>query len=73
MKVVPCNVVVNRFYRAYATVPDDATDEQIIEAVKKEIVESQDVALCDPDGLEIEVHDIVSVEIDHDAAWSEIE
>jgi len=72
LKVVPCNVAVKRFYRAYATVSDDATDEQIIEAVKKEIVESQEAALCDADDLEIEYHDIVNVEIDHDAAWGEI-
>ena len=72
MKVVPCNVCVKRFYRAYAHVDDDATDEQIAEAVKKEILEEQDNALCDDHDLEIEEHDIVAVEIDHDAGWGEI-
>lgn len=73
MKTVPCNVCIKRFYRAYARLDDEATEEQIIEAVRKEILAEQDKALCEDPDLEIEEHDIVRISPDFDAAWSETE
>lgn len=73
MKIVPCNVCIKRFYRTYAHLDDEATEEQIIKTVQKEILAEQDEALCEDPDLVIEEHDIVLISPDFDAAWSEME
>ena len=69
--IVPCNVTIKRFYRAYVEVDENATDEEIRKAMTEAILEHQDAELCEDPGLEIEGHDIVNIEIDHEAAWTE--
>ncbi len=69
--IIPCNVCIKRFYRGYAEVDENATDEEIRKAMINAIVENQDEELnYDPD-LEIEHDDIVYIEIDHDGKWTE--
>lgn len=71
--IVPCDVCIKRFYRAYAEVDENATDEEIRKAMIEAILEHQDAELCDDPDIEIEEHDIVSIEIDHDGEWTEEE
>lgn len=69
--VVPVNVCIKRFYRAYAHVDIDATDDEIRQAITEGIVKNQEAYLNDDPDLEIEAGDIEVVEIDHDEAWIE--
>lgn len=69
--IVPCNVTIKRFYRAYAEVDENATDEEIRKAMIEAILEHQDAELVEDPDLEIEEHDICYIEIDHDAACTE--
>lgn len=69
--IVPCDVCIKRFYRAYAEVDENATDEEIRKAMIEAIVENQDAELTEDPDLGIEAHDIVYVEIDHEGAWTE--
>lgn len=70
-KVVPCDVAIKRFYRTYVVVDEEATDEEVMAAVKSQIVEHQDESIMlDPD-LEIEEHDILGIDPDDDGAWLE--
>lgn len=72
-KIIPVNVCIKRFYRAYAEVDENANDEEIRKAIRNAIVENQDNELCDDPDLEIEKDDIVYIDIDHDASWTEEE
>ena len=67
--IVPCNVCIKRFYRAYVEADENATDEEIRKAMIEAIVENQDKELTEDPDLEIEDHDVVYVEIDHEGAW----
>ena len=69
--IVPCNVCITRFYRTYAHVDENATDKEIRKAMIEAILEHQDAELCEDPDLKIEDHDIVNIEIDHEAAWTE--
>lgn len=69
--IVPCNVCVKRFYRAYTEVDENATDEEIRKAMIEAIVENQDIELTEDPDIGIEDNDIVYVEIDHEGAWTE--
>lgn len=71
--IVPCNVCIKRFYRAYAEVDENATDEGIRKAIIDSIIKNQDVELTEDPDLEIEDHDIVYVKIDHGSEWTEEE
>lgn len=67
--IVPCNVCIKRFYRAYVEADENATDEEIRKAMIEAIVENQDKELTEDTDLEIEDHDVVYVEIDHEGEW----
>lgn len=69
--IIPCNVCIKRFYRGYAEVDENATDEEIRKAMIKAIVDNQDKELTEDPDLEIEDHDIVYVEVDHEGEWTE--
>lgn len=70
-KVVPCDVAIKRFYRTYVVVDEEATDEEVMAAVKSQIVERQDESIMlDPD-LEIEEDDILGILPDDDGTWLE--
>lgn len=69
--LVPCNVCIKRFYRAYVEVDADATDEEIQEEMRSSILTHQDSELCDDPDMEIEPEDIVSVYPDIEGAWTE--
>ena len=64
--IVPCNVCIKRFYRAYVEADENATDEKIRKAMIEAIVENQDKELTEDPDLEIEDHDVIYVEIDHE-------
>ena len=68
--IVPCNVCIKRFYRAYVEVDADATDEEIQEEMCNSIVMNQDGELCNDPDMEIEPEDIVSIFPDVDGAWT---
>lgn len=59
--VVPCDVEIRRFYRAYVTVDEDASDAEIVRKMKAEILEHQDSVLTPDPDLDIEEHDILNV------------
>lgn len=65
--------VNKRFYRTYVEVDENATDEEIRKAMIEAIIENQDTELTEDPDLEIEDHDIVYVEIDHENEWTEEE
>lgn len=67
--IVPCNVCIKRFYRAYVEADENATDEEIRKAMIEAIVENQDKELTEDPNLEIEDHDVIYVEIDHEGEW----
>lgn len=67
--IVPCNVCIKRFYRAYVEADENATDEEIRKAMIEAIVENQDKELTEDPDLGIEDHDVVYVEIDHEGEW----
>lgn len=69
--IVPVNVCITRFYRTYIAVDIDATDDEIRKTTKEIIVEKQDDILDDDPDIDIEEHDIVFVDIDHDGEWTE--
>ena len=71
--VIPCNVEITRYYRAYVSVSADATEEQIVQAMRKEILENQDDALTPDPDMGIEEDDIAMVSPDFDAMWIEEE
>lgn len=71
--VVPANVCIKRFYRVYAHVSENATDEEIRQAIIEAIVQNQDAELTDDPDLFIEEGDIEIVDIDHDGEWAEEE
>lgn len=69
--IVPVDVCIKRYYRAYAHVNEDATDEEIRKITMENIIENQDEELnADPD-LGIEKDDIQYVNIDREGSWSE--
>ena len=70
-KVVPCDGAIKRCYRIYVVVDEEATDEEVVAAVKSQIVERQDESIMlDPD-LEIEEDDILGILPDDDGTWLE--
>lgn len=71
--IIPCNVIIQRFYRTYAEVDENATDEDIRKAMIEAILEHQDAELTEDPEIDIEEDDIVNVEIDHDNEWTEYE
>lgn len=68
--VVPCDVEIRRFYRAYVTVDEDASDVEIVRKMKAEILEHQDSVLTPDPDLDIEAHDIFAVNPNRDS-WIE--
>lgn len=68
-RIFPCTVKIERFYRVYVAVDEEASNEDIIAAAKAQIVEEQDAALTDDPDMEIEEHDIVAVNPDYEASW----
>jgi len=69
--IIPVDVCIKRYYRAYAHVNEDATDEEIRKIVMENIIENQDNELsADPD-FEIEEDDIQYINIDREGSWSE--
>ena len=73
MRIVPVDVIITRFYRAYAHVPDNATDAEIRKHVIEQIIEEQDKALTPDPDIEIEECDFQDIRIDHEGGWSEEE
>ena len=73
MMVVPVDVCIRRFYRAYVTVPEDASDDDIYDEVTAAILEHQEEALTPDPDMEIEDHDIQWCRIDREGAWPESE
>lgn len=73
MKIVPVDVIITRFYRAYAHVPDNATDAEVRKSAIEQIIEEQDKALTPDPDIEIEECDFQEVRIDHEGSWSEEE
>ena len=71
--IIPCNVIIKRFYRTYAEVDENATDEDIRKAMIEAILEHQDAELTEDPQIDIEEGDIVNMEIDHDNEWTEYE
>lgn len=71
--IIPCNVCIHRYYRAYVEVEENATDEQIRNMVENNIVVHQDTVLCEDPDIEIEKEDIEWIQIDHEAEWTEQE
>ena len=71
--VVPVDVCIRRYYRAYAHVDENATDKEIIESLTDAIIDNQDDVLTPDLDLEIENEDIVYMEIDYDGSWTEQE
>ena len=69
--IVPCNVCIKGFYRAYVEADENATDEEIRKAMIEAIVENQDKELTEDPDLEIEDHDVIYVEIDHEGEWTD--
>lgn len=71
--IVPCNICIKRFYRAYAEVDENATDEEIRRAMIKAIIKYQDEELAKCHDISIKERDIVAIEINHDGEWTECE
>lgn len=69
--VIPCDVEIKRYYRTYVTVDEGSTKEQIIQAMREEILENQDNALTPDPDMGIEEDDITLVFPDFDAMWTE--
>ena len=69
--IVPCDVCVKRYYRAYAVVDEDATNEEIQKAIVEDILENQERALTEDPDIEIEKDDISVICVDYDGAWTE--
>ena len=69
--IVPADVCIKRFYRAYVEVEENATGLEIKKALLEQILEEQDAALAEDPDIEIEAGDIVSISPDYDGAWSE--
>lgn len=69
--IVPADVCIKRFYRAYVEVEGNATGLEIKKALLEQILEEQDAALAEDPDIEIEAGDIVSIAPDYDGAWSE--
>lgn len=71
--IVPVNVCLRRYYRAYATVDENATDEEIVESVREDILLHGDTVLNPDPDLDIEEGDIVFIEPDCGESWTEEE
>ena len=69
--IVPCNVCIKRFYRAYAEVEEGATDEEIRRAVTNAIAEHQSAELAEDCAFHIDPEDVVRIDIDRFCAWTE--
>lgn len=69
--VIPANVCIKRFYRVYAHVNKNVTDEEIRKAIIEAILDNQDEELTDDPDMEIEEGDIEYVDIDHEGEWTE--
>ena len=77
-EALPDNITPDEAVKYLAEIKGDAvevdentTDEEIRKAMTEAILEHQDAELCEDPDLEIEGHDIVNIEIDHEAAWTE--
>lgn len=70
---VPCDVCIKRYYRTYVVVDDEMEPIDIFKKMNAEILEQQDDALTPDTDLEIEDDDIVYIEPDWDASWTEAE
>lgn len=73
--IVPCDVAIERFYRMYVKVDEEAGTDQVVAAATRMLVESSapDAELTpDPDLFsEIEEQDICWVNPDWDGSWTE--
>ena len=69
--VVPVNLAIKRFYRAYVTVDMHASDEEIKQAVVEMVCAEQGSSLDNDPDIEIEADDIDVWHIDRDGAWEE--
>lgn len=68
--IVPCDVEIRRFYRMYVTVGEDASDQEIADAVHSELREASDqdaILTPDPD-LDIEARDVLEIHPDVDGS-----
>lgn len=68
---IPVDLDIMRFYRTYVTVDENATEDEVRQAVIDMVCDEQDYALTDE--LYIEPHDIEVIDIDYDGAWEEYE
>lgn len=71
--VVPCDVCIRRFYRGYVTVDENASQDEIRQAMIDAILEDQEGDLTEDPDLFIEEDDISFVNPCMDEAWTEEE
>ena len=72
--VYPCDIIVKRYYRGYVHVKpnENDSDAAIRRRMLADILENKEAALVeDPDISYVMEDDVLSIEIDHDGAWSE--
>lgn len=71
--VVPCDVCIKRFYRGYVTVDENASCDEIRQAMIEAIVSEQEADLIEDPDLFIEEDDIAFVNPCMNDAWTEEE
>ena len=71
--IVPVDVCIKRYYRAYANVDENATEKEILKTITDAIIENQDKELMPDPDLDIDEIDIEWMHIDHDGAWTQEE
>lgn len=73
MKIVPVNVCIKQYYRAYAHIPENADPEQIRQAVINAILENGELELSPDPDIDTEEQDIVFIAPDEEGSWTEEE
>lgn len=71
--IVPVDVCIKRYYRAYANVDENATEKEILKTITDAIIENQESELMPDPVLDIDEIDIEWMHIDHDGAWTQEE
>lgn len=71
--IVPCNVEIKRYYRSYVLMDEGASNEEVLKAMKQDILENGESELTPDPDMDIEEDDIIAIYPDFDAMWIEEE
>lgn len=68
---IPFDVDLRKLYRGYITVTEDASDEDVREAIIQALVDGDRTLILEEEFRYVERYDISTIDLDRDGAWYE--